>query len=376
MYDTLPKEHLHSWLTIDMGAIARNITFLSECAKRNGKDFMLMVKADAYGHGLLEAAQLGESLGAVSLGTATLEEAVNLRQHNVQSPILLFTEPSIDAIPLLRRYHITPVVGSLPFLQAVVDTPDPGPRALPFHLKINSGLNRYGFNPAELPKVLAVMPVSSALEGVATHYSSGDNPRKTRKEFELFWDAVKLIRNAGHAPQYIHASNSAATAWFNESHTNLVRLGMAAFGLQPTDTKQLPLVPALSWHTRLTALSRIAQGERVGYGGTWRADREGLIGVMPIGYSDGFRRTPNHQRYVLCRGKQLPIIGNVMMNHTILDLTDAHEQLAVGDEIVILGHQGTEHLSLEMIAQQLGTSNEEVATSISARLQRFYLHAA
>ncbi|HSX36330.1 MAG TPA: alanine racemase [Patescibacteria group bacterium] len=368
----LPKQYLHSWVDIDTQAITKNIQFLADCAKKNGKDFMLMVKADAYGHGLVEVSQLAEQMDAVFLGVANLEDVMTLRREGIKTPVLLCTEPSPDNLPLLQKHSVVPVVGSLPFLKAVMSFNRKS--TLGFHLKINSGLGRYGFSPEAMPEVLAALgDTAPALQGVLTHYSSADNPQKTKQEFDRFWQAFELIQNAGHTPRYIHASNSAATAWFDESQTNLVRLGLSAYGLQPSDTKLLPLAPTLRWCTRLTSISHAAKGDRAGYGGTWVAEQDSVIGVMSLGYSDGFRRTPRHQEYVLCGGKRLPIIGNVMMNHTILDLTDVHKELAVGDEIVVVGSQGSEQLTLEKVAEQLGTSNEEVVTTISPHLPRFYI---
>src|SRR5262249_29325210 len=147
----------------------------------------LMVKADAYGHGLIEVSRLAERLGAVFLGVANLEDVINLRQQGIQTPILLFTEPSPDSLPLLKEHNVIPVVGSLSFLKAIMDFNRT--RTLNFHLKINSGLGRYGFNPAAMPDVLALLGDSApALQGVLTHYSSAtDDDQKTADEFNRFW---------------------------------------------------------------------------------------------------------------------------------------------------------------------------------------------
>jgi len=371
MQSGLDKKYLHSWVDVDTGAIADNIRFLAERAKRYKKEFMLMVKADAYGHGLLEISRLAEGLGSVFLGVSSLEEAITLRENGIQAPVLLFSQPPLDSLPLLREHRIVPAVGSLPLLRALIEQTG---GALPFHIKINSGLSRYGFDEADMPEVLKLVKTRPEnVQGILTHYSCGDDAEQTRREFDHFWNAVGQLRKAGCTPRYTHASNSPATAWFDETQTNLVRLGLAAYGLQPSDARELPLKPALSWYTRLSAVSRLPKGKRVGYGGNWEAARDSVVGVMHVGYSDGFRRGPQPQQYVLCRGQRLPVIGRVMMNHAILDLTDAADQPEIGDEIVIVGRQGTERLSLEMVGAQIGTSNEEVVTNISAHLQRFFL---
>jgi alanine racemase len=225
-----------------------------------------------------------------------------------------------------------------------------------------------------VPDVLSLLESYHATTcGLLTHYSSAtNNPAQTKQEYELFLSVVQKFREAGHIPKYVHASNSAATVWHEEQETNLVRLGLAAYGLQPNSERPLDLKPVMSWSTRLVAVAPLAAGQRVGYGGRWVAERKSTIGIIPVGYSDGLRRSPHRQQYVLGSGRKLPIIGDPMMNHTAIDLTHIKKDFKVGEEIVILGTQGAETITSEMIADSLGTINEEVVTTISSLIIRYY----
>jgi alanine racemase len=371
-YMTEVRKHaLHSWVTTDMSAVCANIETITKTTKAQGKATMLMLKANAYGCGMVEIAMLAQRMDLAFFGVAHLEDAIVLRKHGIQTPLLLFTEPTPEAIPMLQGLAVTPVVSSAIFLNELLAQRATAP--VSFHIKINTGMNRYGFKVHELPAVLRVLEQHRVSpEGLMTHYSSAsDNDQKTQEEFSLFRSASDLFKEAGHSFRYIHASNTPATAWFKEDVTNLVRIGLGAYGFQPSGRRSLPLLPVITWYTKLTFRTKISKGESVGYGGSWTAKRDSVIGVMPIGYSDGFRRAPYRQAYVLCESQRLPIVGNVMMNHTILDLTDAQDDVQIGSEITILGDEGAETLALETIARQQQTINEEVATSISTNIRRF-----
>lgn len=359
----------HSWVDLDIHALRHNIELLGGMAQSKSKAYMLMVKANAYGHGLVEIASLMQKTDIQYLGVGHIQEALLLRQSKITSPILLFTEPPVEAIPLLYRHKITVIVSSIYFLRQLLDTEM---MLLPlFHIKINTGLNRFGLQYDEISKACQLLAIKGATpEGILTHYSSAaDNPSQTEKESALFQAALQLFKNTGQRPRFIHASNSAATAWHTEPYTNLVRLGLAAYGLQPNPERPLPLRPVMSWHTRLVAIRKISADEKVGYGGSWAARRESTIGVIPVGYSDGLRRGPKHQKFVLLHEQHFPLLS-VMMNHAIIDLTDAQYTPHIGNMVTLLGKQGGKALLAEDIADALGTINEEVATTVSPLLPR------
>lgn len=362
-----------TWIEIDTRIIRANILKLGQRARSQNKDFMLMVKANAYGHGLVPIASLAEKAGAKFLGVTNLEDAATMRRQGITAHILLFNEPHPDDIPALDAHAVTPVISSLSFLQKFVKSAD---MERSFHVKINTGLNRFGLRPDDMPALIALIAEHPHLnlEGLLTHYSSADSDlATTRRQLEQFLACVDVCHQAGLDVKYVHASNSAATSWLDEQSTNLVRLGLAAYGLQPSADKRLDVAQGFIWKARLIAVSEIKRGEKVGYSGTWTAARNGRIGVIGVGYYDGFRRSPANFSYVLCRGKKVPIVGNVMMNHAMLDLTDVPADVGVNEEIVLIGSQDTQRITFEDVARHTGTINEEIATAARDTIPRIYL---
>ena len=375
--ESLVEKYPHTWIEVNMNAIRSNIIALKDTAAGKNKDFLMTVKANAYGHGLEKVAVLAETLGAKFLGISYIDEAVKLRQESVKAPILLFTEPDKKCIDCFNHYSITPVVSSLEFLSEIAKWCLKKKEELIIHIKINTGLNRFGFKYEELETVIELLIKNPLIkvEGILTHYSSADTDLlETKKELDIFFNAVERFNRSSFEIRFIHASNSAATGWLNESQTNLVRLGLAAYGLLPSITKSFPisLAKALSWKTRIVNVLDVRKGEKVGYGSEWVADKDSRIGVIGVGYSDGFRRSPFNYKHVLCHGIKVPIIGKVMMSHAMVDLTRIKNKVCLKDEVVIIGNQQGSEITLEEIATNLGTINEEVVTSISPSIIKIY----
>lgn len=362
----------NSWIEIDTAALKKNLAYLTDIAKQHGKTSLLMVKANAYGHGLVPVARLAEKEGIYALGIASLEEARQLREAGIVIPLLLFSELVTPAqVQALVTYSVTPVVGNRGYLEQILSLKKT--TNIDFHIKFNSGLNRHGFNLVEAPMVIEILRRSQAVPGgILTHYSSAtSDPERTQAESDAFIDVVAQFTKAGLNPRHIHASNSAAVMWHNETSTNLVRLGLAAYGLQPSNDRHAKLYPCFTWKSRLTSIRIIKKGERVGYDGAWTAVRATRLGVVPVGYSDGLRRGPIHQEYFVGNENKLPVIASIMMNHTLLDLNEA-PNIQIGEEVIILSNQKKHNLTAEQIAEQIGTSNEEVVTSIRASMPRYY----
>lgn len=361
-----------TWIEIDEQVIASNIRTLAGMARKRGQDFMLMVKANAYGHGLVEMSLLAQKEGAKFLGVTEIEDAILLRSEGVTAPILLFGEPRPERIPELFEYSVTPVVASLSFLDEFARQAD---KPTKLHLKVNTGLNRFGVSPDDMDafiKLLSAHP-QLQLEGMLTHYSAADHDLEaTKRQLKSFMDCVQKCKQAGFAVPIIHASNSAGTAWMDEQHTNLVRLGLSAYGLQPANDKHIDVAQSFTWKARLIAVSTVKKGGKVGYGGAWTAERDSRIGVVSIGYYDGFRRGPSNFGFVLCRGVKVPIVGRVMMNHTMVDLTDISGDVSVNEEVVLIGEQAGQRITFEEAGEHAGTINEEVATAIRDTILRVY----
>jgi alanine racemase len=374
----LKTNFYRSWIEIDLKTIYNNICFLRRRIPKNTK-FVVMVKADAYGHGILEISKISQKAGAFFLGVNFLEEAIFLRKNNITCPIILFTQPDSNLISYLDKYKITPAVYSLAFLKQLVLWLKKNHKKIQIHLKINTGLNRFGFNLKNITDAIYEIKKNVSIiniDGVFTHFSSASsNKKRTEKEFSLFEKVIKKIKAEKITINYLHSSNSAALILYKKYSLNLVRFGLAVYGLKPFKNKKklIPIKQAFSWKTKVINISEIKKNETVGYDGSWIAIKNSTVGVIPVGYSDGFRRTPSNYSCVLCCGNKVPIIGEVMMNHTIIDLTEIKKKVRLGSEVVIIGKQGNKTITFEEIALNAKTINEEIVTSISLKIPRVYI---
>jgi len=361
---------LSSWAEIDTTALIKNITYLMEQGNNPQKKAILMVKADAYGHGLVEVSKIAYQAGISMLGITSFEDAIRIRNAGITLPLLFSGSISADTAKLFHEFDIIATIDSFEALAIIQKSH----AKCKFHIKIDSGLHRYGFGKGDIAALLTNLKSSSLKpEGIYTHYSAAnDNPERTALEFESFKEVLKTFIVAGYTFEYIHASNSAGTLWLDESLTNTVRLGLAAYGLQPNTQRFVDVTPCLSWRTRIDAVHTIGQSDTVGYGDAWKAPRNSRIGILTVGYSDGFRSRPTHQNIVLCRGHSVPIIGNIMMNHSIVDITDFPD-VCLGDTVTLIGMDGNSRITLEDVAEQLRTINEEVVTQIKPSIKRIYI---
>ena len=369
MSSTTPQ-NADSWVVIDTEAVRHNVALLTRAAGQ-AKKVMVMVKANAYGHGAIEMARFFQKIGATYVGVARYEEACELRKHNVSVPIMLFADPPDIPLATLQKSRITPVIGSVECLRRI--GAELAECALPFHLKVNTGFNRFGVQLSELPELINILQASNLRpQGILTHYSSApDDDRRTLQEFEKFRAVLRALENVNVHPHYVHASNSAAAYWFKEDTSNLIRLGLAAYGLQPTNTRHINLRQALTWKSHIQVINTLQPGDSVGYGRSWQASKKQRVGILPVGYCDGFRKSPIDFGFVLCKGKKVPVL-TVLMSHSIIDLSSL-AGARVDDEIVLIGSQNEEVITLESIADHTGTINEEIVTNISSKIPRFYV---
>jgi Alr-MurF fusion protein len=364
-----------AWMEVDLGAIAENLERLREIAAPAA--VMAVLKADAYGHGAVRVARTAVQHGAALLGVAVLSEATALRERGVVAPILVLGyTPAWQAREVVRcRAAVSlfslDVARALSAAAAALAQP---PVAV--HIKVDTGMHRLGLAPDEvLPFAREVSRMGGInIEGLFTHFASADeaDAAYTRLQLERFqrvldeWEAGGLPR-----PRWVHAANSAATLRFPEARFDLVRTGIALYGMDPSAEVRCPagFRAALSLKTQLAQVKEIEVGEPVSYGRTWVAERNSRIGVLPIGYADGFRRAPANWGEVLVRGRRAPLVGRVCMDMCVVDVTDV-EAARVGDEVVLIGEQGDDRISAEEVATRLGTINYEVVSQILARVPR------
>lgn len=361
---------------VDLDAIRHNVRLLrAHVSPRT--ELMAVVKANGYGHGIVPVARAALQAGATWCGVASIAEGIALREADIRAPILVmgYTPPEFAAEAIRLGLSLTvfehDVVRAIGHLGRQLGQP------ARVHVKVDTGMHRLGVLPDEAPSFIAQVAATErvVLEGVFTHLSSADDdPEYTEAQIRAFCAATE------RAPaRYRHVCNSAGALGYPHAHFDLVRPGIALYGLSPYAPSALthPLVrdlrPALTLTTTVASVKWLPPGASVGYGRRYRCRGRCRIAVIPIGYGDGFRRAPNHFGEVLVHGKRAPIVGSVCMDQTMLDVTHIPDA-QIGDEVVLIGAQGEERITADEVAQRLGTINYEVVTALTARPQRVYLN--
>lgn len=367
------SDRRHAWVEVDESAIARNVRTLKSRIP-SGTRFMAVVKADGYGHGALEVARACLAAGADRLGVATVDEALALREAGVTAPLQLLSEPPAETAPLLVEHGIIPAVVSREFAVSLSRAAMRAERTAAYHLKVDTGMNRIGVRAEEAGDAAAWlrdMP-GLAFEGVFTHFATADVPGDwefTRQE-QRFATALDEIRSEWVRPALVHAANSAATILHGSTHHDMVRCGIAIYGLHPSAATYgaIELVPAMSVKARVSQVKRVGLGEGVSYGFTWHAGGPTTIATLPVGYADGVHRILSNKMSVLIGGRRCPQVGRICMDQLMVEVPGGAVQ--VGDEAVLVGQQGDSFIGMDEQADLAGTINYELACGFALRLER------
>ncbi len=342
-----------------------------------------MVKAEAYGHGAVQVAKTALNSGAEYLGVATVDEAIALREAYVNAPVLVLAEPPATAIPLLLAYKIMPSVYTAEFAIRYAEAADAFGLRAPFHLKVNTGMNRIGVRWDEVVEFARQISFHRALdlEGTFTHFATADCPGTIdfERQVKRFAEAVNALRAAGLNPGIVHAANSAAAIRYPEVQLDMVRLGISLYGFYPCP-EAYPLIdlkPAMAVKARITDVKIVSVNEGVSYGLHYRSPGSVKICTLPIGYADGLRRGLSNRTDVLLAGQRFHQVGNICMDQCMFEV-NLRQRLAVdpqiGDEVVIVGEQGEAAVTIDEMAETLGTIQHEVAIGFGcSRLPRIYL---
>jgi alanine racemase len=333
-----------------------------------------VLKADGYGHGAIRIARTALNNGAAYLGVASINEGALLRQAGIAAPILVLGyTPAWQARELILQ-DLTATVFNLDVARALSRAGRELNKQVRVHVKVDTGMGRLGLLPDEVQDfclALAGLP-NLEREGVFTHFSVADaDADYTRWQIDRFRQVLHSLAQAGIDFSLVHAANSAAILSLPESHFDMVRLGIAMYGLQPSAQVRCPddFRPALAFKTQIAQVKALPAGSYVSYGNTYRTQGDQRIAVIPVGYADGFRRAPRHWGHVLVRGQRAPIVGRVCMDQTMIDVS-AIAEARQGDEVILIGEQGGKRITAEDIAERLGTINYEVVSEILARVPR------
>lgn len=364
-----------TWVEVDLQAIRNNVRWVVE---QSGVAVMAIVKADGYGHGSVAVARAALQAGATWLGVARFEEALELRQAGFQTPILLLGYLSKAQMEYAIQSDLSITVWTSEQIEALEHHARRLGHNAQVHLKIDSGMGRIGALPQDAPNLARKLAQSKHLvwEGVFTHLARADesNPAPTDQQLERFRFALEQMRALFPPSLRIHTANSAAALSRSDALFDMVRLGIAMYGLHPSPACPLPpaFKPALSWKTILSHVKRLPAGEGISYGHIYTTQTTERIGTLPIGYADGFRRWQGNR--VLVGGKKVAVIGRVCMDQCMVQLDEVPETEA-GDEVVIIGKQGEQQITAEEVASTWGTINYEVVCGIGKRVPRIYLNS-
>ncbi len=365
-------------LTIHLDRLAQNYRVLSSFGP--GFDFVCpMIKANAYGHGDVAVGKTLIRAGCQQMGVSSVEEGVHLREHHITENILVFGFQGKAAVQALLEHQLTPVVSDFDQLSELCQQIQ---QATPIHLKIDSGMHRLGFQSHEIEGLLQVLAKNPLLviAGLGTHLHSGAS---VVKEQGSAWQQVQEFEKISslfkQSAPIQHVYNSAAIAALHKNKQPYrygFRPGLLVYGIDPGENLQLkPLVsPVMEFKSKIVSLQEVKSGDVVSYGGTWTAPQDSVIGIVPAGYGDGVCRSLSNKGEFLVQGKRVPVRGRVCMDYTMVDLTlvQQNPRLLIGSEVVIIGRQGTDEVTVEELAEKAGRVTYEVMTGISERVPRDY----
>ena len=368
-------KQFNNYVKIDLDAIEANFRKVKEKA---GVAVMAVVKADAYGHGAVQVA-LHLQGRCDFFGVSSVSEALELRYAGIRTPILILGHTPVSAYPKVVKERIRPAIFHLDEAKALSQEAKRQNRVVPFHFAVDTGMSRLGFQPtqeaADICAQIARLPNLEA-EGLFSHFATADcaDLSRAKKQAALFDSFYEKLQERGVQIKLRHLDNSAGIMNF-ANHYEMVRSGIVNYGLYPSDDvcpEDLPLRPAMSWHSRIAHLNPLSAGREIGYGGTFTTSKPTLVATIPVGYADGYRRNLSGKFYVLIAGKKAPILGRVCMDQLMVDVTDI-PNVQLGDEVVLMGTSGEETITAEAISKQADSFNYEVVCGISRRVARCYI---
>ncbi|HEU0190128.1 MAG TPA: alanine racemase [Mycobacterium sp.] len=368
--------------TVDLDAIAHNVRVLAQHA--GSAQLMAVVKADGYGHGAVQVARTAVAAGAAELGVATLDEALALRAAGITAPVLAWLHrPGTDFAPALEA-DVQIAVSSVCQLGDLLDAVRRTGRTAAVTVKVNTGLNRNGVDEADYPALLDALRRGAAddmirLHGLMSHLACADEPDHPANNVQAqrFSDLLAHTREQGFTFEVAHLSNSAATMTRPDLAHDMVRTGIAVYGLSPVPERgDMGLVPAMTLKSVVVLVRSISAGEGVSYGHTWTAKADTSVALVPIGYADGVFRPLSGQFDVLINGRRRPAVGRVCMDQFVVDLGPGPTDVREGDEVILFGSGARGEPTAQDWADVLGSVHYEVVTSPRGRITRTYREAA
>ena len=370
-----------TWAEIDLDALRHNYQVLTEKLPE-GCRFLGVVKADAYGHGAVPVARELQKLGAGYLAVSNYEEALQLRRGEVTLPILILGYTPAEFARDQAALHITQEVHSLEYGRQLSRELAGSGLTLNVHMKIDTGMSRLGFfaynRPETIPELVELTKLPNLhVEGAFMHFAVADTASEidyTRMQHQRFLEVLDALKKQGVEPEIVHCANSAAAIAYPEYAHDMVRPGIATYGLSPSEEMQgmADLRPLMELKTTIAAIRPFEAGITVSYGRTYKTPGPRIIAVCPIGYADGLQRRLSGNLHFLLHGKKIPVVGRICMDMCMVDITDVPEA-QVGDTVTVVGRDGPEKITWDDWASQLGTISYELVCDINKRVPRLYL---
>lgn len=362
-----------AWTEIDLGRLRRNLQLIRQDLPAEVK-WMAVVKDEAYGHGAREVAKIALEEGAWGFGLSTLEEAMNLRDADIAAPLLLLGERREDELPWCVDHELTVCLNALPTVSPLARLAERRQKVVPVHVKIHTGMTRYGVRWDEaIPLLEAILQEPALrLEGVMTHFAQSDETDKSfaNLQFSRFMEVMTALAARGVQVPLRHTCNSGGFLDLPHAHLDMVRTGILMHGIYPSEVcRRIPgIEPVMSVKARIAAIQKALPGEVVGYGMRYRAETERRIAILPVGYGDGFPRVRN-EGYVLLHGRRAPIVGGIAMDALAVDITEI-PAAQMWDEAVLMGRQGQEEITARELAKLKNSVTYDVLTNWRLRLRR------
>ncbi|MBM7557615.1 alanine racemase [Halanaerobacter jeridensis] len=367
---------LTTWAEIDLEAVEHNLHQVEEHLHEDS-NIIAVVKANAYGHGSVEVAKIAQQHERVKmLAVATIEEGIELREAGIELPILVLGTILESRIPEVVQYHLTPVVYTLATAQKIAEEAQQEDEVVEVHLGIDTGMGRIGIlvdnQPVEKIKTIADLE-HLKIEGIFTHFSAADEDAiYTKEQLSKFKQLLSDLEEKGIEIPVKHAANSAAIIDFPEAHFDLVRLGIALYGLPPAPSlaDKIDLKAVLSWKAHVVHVKEVKPGANISYGCTYTADKETKVATLALGYYDGYDRRLSNQAEVIVKGQRANVIGRVCMDQIMIDVTGI--EVAKGDTVTLIGSDGGAEIKAQELADKIGTINYEVVCRIGPRVERIF----
>lgn len=362
------------WAEIDIDALTYNYRLIRKTA--GSAKILAAVKAEAYGHGGREVARVLENLGTEYFGVASVEEAIDLRTNGqIRRPIVILSPVPYREIPLIFDYNLTPNVTEQGFAKALSQEANRRSKVLGVHVEVDTGMGRTGLSPSEAPALLSLIVNKPGLklEGIFTHFPAAEtDPEFTEKQINIFDELTERLRNEGINIPALHSANSAAIFKYPQASYDIVRPGLALYGIKPDGIQaELDIKPVMRLRTRIVNLRQLHKGASISYGRTYILKKDTLVATVSVGYGDGYPRALSNKGQVLYKGKRYPIIGTICMDLMMVDLNQKHSA-QIGDEVTLIGSDGNAVLSANELADWANTISYEITTRISPRVPRIY----